>query len=187
MMIEINYHAETLETAICEAIVTYLGCGMPAREIIDQLISRGFIRDPGKQCPRRCSANVGRHRRADAPWESLISPPPAPRHRAPLLHQLSRCPAGRLGVLALRATYRNRNRLAARSTRWETRSTVSAPAWRNCELYGALDFPFLRLRLHRNSDEHENPALLAGLHVRWVKLNSYQARESRDSPRLNAF
>ncbi len=47
MMIEINYHAETLETAICEAIVTYLGYGMPAREIIDQLISRGFIRDPG--------------------------------------------------------------------------------------------------------------------------------------------
>jgi hypothetical protein len=38
MRIEINYHAETLETAICEAIVT---------EIIDQLTSRGFIRDPG--------------------------------------------------------------------------------------------------------------------------------------------
>jgi hypothetical protein len=47
MRIEINYHAETLETAICEAIVTYLGYGMPACEIIDQLISRGFIRDPG--------------------------------------------------------------------------------------------------------------------------------------------
>lgn len=47
MRIEINYKAETLETAICEAIVTYLGYGMPAREIIDQLISRGFIRDPG--------------------------------------------------------------------------------------------------------------------------------------------
>jgi hypothetical protein len=47
MRIEINYHAETLQTAICEAIVTYLGYGMPAREIIDQLISRGFIRDPG--------------------------------------------------------------------------------------------------------------------------------------------
>ena len=39
--IEINYQAETMETAICEAIVTYLGYGMPAREIIDQLISRG--------------------------------------------------------------------------------------------------------------------------------------------------
>jgi hypothetical protein len=47
MRIEINYLAETGETAICEAIVTYLGYGMPARDIIDQLISRGFIRDPG--------------------------------------------------------------------------------------------------------------------------------------------
>jgi hypothetical protein len=47
MRIEINYQAETLETAVCEAIVTYLGYGMPACEIIDQLISRGFIRDPG--------------------------------------------------------------------------------------------------------------------------------------------
>jgi hypothetical protein len=44
---KINYQAETLETAICEAIVTYLGYGMPACEIIDQLISRGLIRDPG--------------------------------------------------------------------------------------------------------------------------------------------
>ncbi len=48
MRIEINYQAETLETAVCEAIVTYLGYGMPACEIIDQLISRGFIRDPGE-------------------------------------------------------------------------------------------------------------------------------------------
>jgi hypothetical protein len=47
MRIEINYQADTLETAISEAIVTYLGYGMPACEIIDQLISRGFIRDPG--------------------------------------------------------------------------------------------------------------------------------------------
>jgi hypothetical protein len=47
MRIEINYQAETLETAICEAIVTYLGYGMPGCEIIDQLISRGLIRDPG--------------------------------------------------------------------------------------------------------------------------------------------
>ena len=47
MRIEINYQAETLETAICEAIVTYLGYGMPSCEIIDQLISRGLIRDPG--------------------------------------------------------------------------------------------------------------------------------------------
>jgi len=47
MRIEINYQAKNLETAICEAIVIYLGYGMPACEIIDQLISRGFIRDPG--------------------------------------------------------------------------------------------------------------------------------------------
>jgi hypothetical protein len=47
MRIEINYQVETLEKAICEAIVTYLGHGMPAREIIDQLVFRGFIRDPG--------------------------------------------------------------------------------------------------------------------------------------------
>jgi hypothetical protein len=47
MRIEINYQAESLEAAICEAIVTYLGYGMPACEIIDQLISRELIRDPG--------------------------------------------------------------------------------------------------------------------------------------------
>jgi len=47
MRIEINYQAKNLETAICEAIVIYLGYGMPACEIIDQLISRGFVRDPG--------------------------------------------------------------------------------------------------------------------------------------------
>ena len=47
MRIEINCQAETLETAVCEAIATHLGYGMPACEIIDQLISRGFIRDPG--------------------------------------------------------------------------------------------------------------------------------------------
>ena len=46
MRIEINYQAETGETAICEAVVTYLGYGMPAREIIDQLISRGFYSRP---------------------------------------------------------------------------------------------------------------------------------------------
>lgn len=47
MRIELNYQAETLEAAICAAIVTYPGHGMPACEIINQLISRGFIRDPG--------------------------------------------------------------------------------------------------------------------------------------------
>jgi hypothetical protein len=45
MRIEINYRAETLQTAICEAIVTYLGYGMPAREIIDQLISSSPLKN----------------------------------------------------------------------------------------------------------------------------------------------
>jgi hypothetical protein len=47
MRIELDYQAESLEEAICQAIVTYLGYEMPPREIIDQLIARGFIRDPG--------------------------------------------------------------------------------------------------------------------------------------------
>jgi hypothetical protein len=47
MRIELNYQADSLEAAICEAIVAHLAHGMPAREIIDQLISRGIIRDPG--------------------------------------------------------------------------------------------------------------------------------------------
>jgi hypothetical protein len=47
MRIELNYRADSLEAAICEAIVVHLAHGMPAREIIDQLISRGIIRDPG--------------------------------------------------------------------------------------------------------------------------------------------
>jgi hypothetical protein len=47
MRIELNYQAETLEEAVCQAIVACLGDGMPPREIIDQLIARGFIRDPG--------------------------------------------------------------------------------------------------------------------------------------------
>ena len=47
MNIELNYQAETLEEAICQAIVVYLGYGMSPREILGQLIERGFIRDPG--------------------------------------------------------------------------------------------------------------------------------------------
>jgi hypothetical protein len=47
MRIELNYQAETLEEAICQTIVTYLGKGMPPREILDQLIARGFVRNPG--------------------------------------------------------------------------------------------------------------------------------------------
>jgi hypothetical protein len=66
MRIEINYHAETLETAICEAIVTYLWYGMPAREIIDQLTSRGFIRDPGNNAREDVVQKLV-DRRADAP------------------------------------------------------------------------------------------------------------------------
>ena len=47
MRIELNYQAETLEEAICQTIVTYFGKGMAPREILDQLIARGFVRDPG--------------------------------------------------------------------------------------------------------------------------------------------
>ena len=47
MRIELNYQAESVEEAICQAIVAYLGYGMPPREILDQLIARGFVRDPG--------------------------------------------------------------------------------------------------------------------------------------------
>jgi hypothetical protein len=47
MRIELNYQAETFDEAICQAIVAYLGKGMPPREIIDQLIARGFLRNPG--------------------------------------------------------------------------------------------------------------------------------------------
>jgi hypothetical protein len=47
MWVELDYQAETLEAAICRAIVTNLGCGMHPREILDQLIARGLIRDPG--------------------------------------------------------------------------------------------------------------------------------------------
>jgi hypothetical protein len=47
MWVELDYQAETLEAAICGAIVTNLGCGMHPREILDQLIARRLIRDPG--------------------------------------------------------------------------------------------------------------------------------------------
>jgi hypothetical protein len=47
MWIELDYRAETLEEAICRAIVAYLGYGMPPREILDQLIGRALIRNPG--------------------------------------------------------------------------------------------------------------------------------------------
>jgi hypothetical protein len=38
---------EDRNDAICQAIAAYLGKGMPPREIIEQLITRGFVRDPG--------------------------------------------------------------------------------------------------------------------------------------------
>jgi hypothetical protein len=47
MRIELDYQADSLDDAICQAIVAYLGKGMPAREIIDQLIARGLVSDPG--------------------------------------------------------------------------------------------------------------------------------------------
>ena len=45
--IQLNFKADTFEEAISQAIVAYLGYGMPPREILDQLIARDFVRDPG--------------------------------------------------------------------------------------------------------------------------------------------
>jgi hypothetical protein len=45
--IELNFKADTFEEAISQAIVAALGSGMFPREIIGQLIARGFLRDPG--------------------------------------------------------------------------------------------------------------------------------------------
>ena len=45
--IELNFKADTFEEAISQAIVAALRAGMCPREIIAQLISRGFLRDPG--------------------------------------------------------------------------------------------------------------------------------------------
>ena len=47
MRIELNYQADSLDDAICQAIVANLAKGMPPREIIEQLIARGLVRDPG--------------------------------------------------------------------------------------------------------------------------------------------
>ena len=73
MRIELNYQAETLEQAICQTIVTYLGKGMPPREILDQLIARGFVRDPGDNALEVVVQRLGemaeqmRHDRTGAP------------------------------------------------------------------------------------------------------------------------
>jgi hypothetical protein len=45
--IELDFKADNFEEAISQAIVAALGSGMCPREIIAQLISRGFLRDPG--------------------------------------------------------------------------------------------------------------------------------------------
>ncbi len=45
--IQLNLKADTFEEAISQAIVVALGSGMSPREIIAQLIARGFLRDPG--------------------------------------------------------------------------------------------------------------------------------------------
>ena len=47
MRIELNYQAETLEEAICQTIVAYLRKVMAPRELLDQLIEMGFVRNPG--------------------------------------------------------------------------------------------------------------------------------------------
>ena len=46
-IIELNFIADTFEEAISQAIVAALRSGMSPREIIAQLIARGFLRDPG--------------------------------------------------------------------------------------------------------------------------------------------
>jgi hypothetical protein len=67
MRIELNYQAETLEEAICQTIVSYLGKGMPPREILDQLIARGFVRDPGDNDVGGRGTKIRGDGRTDAP------------------------------------------------------------------------------------------------------------------------
>ena len=47
MRIELNYRADSLDDATYQAKVVYLGKGMTSREIIHQLIARGFVWHPG--------------------------------------------------------------------------------------------------------------------------------------------
>ena len=58
MRIELNYQANSLDDAICQAIVAYLGKGMPPREIIDQLIARGLA-DMAEQMRRDRATLIG--------------------------------------------------------------------------------------------------------------------------------
>jgi hypothetical protein len=46
-IIGLNFKADTFEEAISQAIVAALRSGMSPREIIAQLIAKGFLRDPG--------------------------------------------------------------------------------------------------------------------------------------------
>jgi hypothetical protein len=59
MRIEINYQAETLETAICEAIVTYLGYGMAACFSIVHLLYWNFLPRLGKLLNTRWNFELG--------------------------------------------------------------------------------------------------------------------------------
>ena len=59
MRIELNYQAETFEEAICQTIVIYLVKGMPPRKILDQLIARGFVRDPGNNALEVVAQRLG--------------------------------------------------------------------------------------------------------------------------------
>ena len=45
--IKLDFRADTFKEAISQAIVAALGSGMAPREIVAQLIARGFLRDPG--------------------------------------------------------------------------------------------------------------------------------------------
>ena len=88
MRIELNYQVETLEEAICQAIVQDLGYGMPPREILDQLISRGFIRDPGNNALEdavQALAEVAEQMRCRR--ATLIGWAPMPPRRFALLHR----------------------------------------------------------------------------------------------------
>ena len=75
MRIELNYQAETFEEAICQTIVSYLGKGMPPREILDQLIARGFVRDPGDNALEVVVQRLGGDGRTDAPRSHLRGGP----------------------------------------------------------------------------------------------------------------
>ena len=65
--IELDFKADNFEEAISQAIVAALGSGMCPREIIAQLISRGFLRDPGDNAPGGRGAGISRYGQSTAP------------------------------------------------------------------------------------------------------------------------